>query len=151
MTRMPDIETEAARAVGWVEHHLPHRHAAPQSPAPQPVTMAPATADATAPQKDTTMSLATLEDDVKNDLTQGLDYLEGMVGRLKTAAPGIIGNAETVLAPIVERFAQTVGDRVLPPLMEEGLMAVVDAYFAKLGQPAQPVAAQPQQPVPAGQ
>ena len=91
------------------------------------------------------MSLATLENDVKNDLTQGLDYVEGMVARLKSAAPGIIGNAETVLAPIVERFIQTVGERTLPPLMEEGLMAVVDAYFTKLGQPAAP--AQPEQPV----
>lgn len=130
----------------WRNHLHLHHHGHPQTPAPGPVTLA-----AAQPATEAPMSLATLENDVKNDLTQGLDYLEGMVGRLKTAAPGIIGNAETVLAPIVERFAQTVGDRVLPPLMEEGLMAVVDAYFAKLGQPAQPIAAQPQQPVPAGQ
>lgn len=86
--------------------------------------------------------LATLEDTVKRDLTDGLDWLEGMVGRLKNAAPGIIATTEAVGGSTVGQLAEIFLGKILPPDVEAELIAVVKRYVVTFGQPAQP-AAQP--------
>lgn len=142
MTRMPDIEAEAAAAVGWFEQHLPHRHAAPQTPAPQPANPAPAPADATAPQEENPMGFVT---DIRNDLA--------------TAAHDVAAKAadfeQNVLPAVAEKLTALENNPVIDSLLNavhvppEALAIVVKTIegLESLYAPAQPA----QQPVTAGQ
>lgn len=89
------------------------------------------------------MSLTTLEGDVKADLTQGLDWLEGMTARLKAAAPGIIATSDAVAGSTVGQLAEIFLGKVLPPDVEAELLGIVRRYVGTFAVPAQP-----QQPVP---
>lgn len=88
------------------------------------------------------MSLATLEDDVKNDLTQGVGWLKGFVTRLEQAAPGIIATSEAVGGSTVGQLAELFLGKVLPPDVEAELLALVRRYVTTFGQPAAVVAPQ---------
>ncbi len=129
----------AAREWNSVEDHirdvLHHK-----TPAAQPVNLAAATA-AAATQQEETMSIAQLEDDVKTDLTQGLDWLEGFVGRVKAAAPGIIATSEAVGGQTVGKLIEIAAGKFLPPGVEEEFLALAGRYFGSFGQvPATPAA-----------
>ena len=95
------------------------------------------------------MSLTTIESDVKAYLTDGLDYLDGMVARLKQAAPGIIETTEAVGGSTVAALVEAVAGRVLPPQLEQVLAAQVADFVSRWGAPAQAAPVQPQQAVPA--
>lgn len=86
------------------------------------------------------MSLATLENDVRTDLTAGLDYLDGLVGRLKTAAPGIIATADAVGGSTVAALVDAVAGRILPAGLEPILASIVRDFVDKyaVAAPAQP-------------
>lgn len=140
MTGSNPILESVKRDLGWFEDHLPHHHAAPQTPAPVPATMA---ADAATAQEEP-MPLSTLEDDVKNDLTQGVDWLDGFVTRLRTAAPGIIATSEAVGSSTVAAVVEAVAGRVLPPELETGLAAMVRTFVDQFA--PQAVTAQAPQP-----
>lgn len=147
---MPDIEAEAARAVRAARkdfNRIFGHHASPELPAQRPVNLAAAPA-AAAKQEDT-MSLTTIESDVKAYLTDGLDYLDGMVARLKQAAPGIIETTEAVGGSTVAALVEAVAGRVLPPQLEQVLAAQVADFVSRWGAPAQAAPVQPQQAVPA--
>lgn len=158
MTRMPDFEAEIARDAAAIGHGITglfqHHHAAPDgaphAPASRPDTQA---APAAATPQENTVSLATIEDDVKTDLTQGIDWMEGFVKRVKAAAPGIIATSEAVGGSTVGQVAEMLLGKFLPPDVEAELLALVKRYVTTFGQPA-PQAAQPQptfQPAPAPQ
>lgn len=87
------------------------------------------------------MSLATLENDVKADLTDGMNWLEGMVQRVKAAAPGIIATSEAVGGSTVGKLLEIAAGKILPPGVEEEFLALAGRYFTTFGQPAQAVAA----------
>lgn len=138
----------------WQRIRHPHHHdqaaTATQTPATQPVSLAPAPAAATAPQKGTTMSFATLDEDVKTDLTDGLNWLTGFATRLQAAAPGIIATTEAVSGSTLGALAEGLAGRILPPQLEQVAVDFVKNLADKYAvQPvtAQPAAAQP----PAGQ
>lgn len=144
MARMRDFAHEAEEAVfGHHRHHdeprmAPHVEAAlaaRQTPAVQPATMAPAGAAT----KENRMSLSTLEDDVKADLTQGLDYLIDFGTRLKSAAPGIIATSEAVGSSTVGALVEAVGGAILPPQLEQVAVDFVKDLVGKYG--SQPVQA----------
>lgn len=146
MTRMPsfdeirdDFERGVRTAEQLVEHPFRRRDAAPQTPATAPATMA--AAPAAAPPQEDTMSLATLEDDIKNDLTEGAAYVEQWIGRVKQAAPGIIATSEAVAGSTVGQLAEIFLGRVLPPDVETELLSVVKRYVTSFGQPAAPAQA----------
>jgi hypothetical protein len=139
---LESLENEWDAGRRWTAaHFIPHRH--PQTPATAPVNLAAAPA-AAAKQEDT-MSLATLDDEVTNDLTKGMDWLEGLVARVKAAAPGIIATSEAVGGSTVSALVEAVAGRILPPQMESILATMVkdfvDRYApAQVTAPAQPVA-----------
>lgn len=141
MAKMPtfeEIRADFERGIRTVEHAAGHpfRHDAPtETPAMMPATMKPAT------QQEDSMSLATLEDDVKTDLTQGLDWLEGFVGRVKAAAPGIIATSEAIGGQTVGKLVEIAAGKFLPPGVEEEFLALAERYFGSFGQvPAAPAA-----------
>lgn len=151
MARMPDFSEElggiehAAQRFGHalaehVEHPFRRGDAAPGQPAQEPGTMAVAAA-AAQPTGGTTVSLATIEDDVRADLTQGLDWLEGFVGRVKNAAPGIISTVDAVSGTTVGKLIETAAGKFLPPGIEEEFLAIAGRYFSTWGQAAAPAAA----------
>jgi hypothetical protein len=153
MPRMPtydEIRDDFERGIRTAEHAIEHpfrRHAAdtaPQTPATAPATMKAATA--AAPQQEDTMSLSTLEDDVKADLTDGLNWLDGFVTRVKAAAPGIIATSEAIGGSTVGKLVEIAAGKILPPGVEEEFLALAGRYFGAFGQPVQ---AAPAQPVPA--
>ena len=128
--------TEAA---GWFDRH----DGTSQTPAPAPATMAAATAAATAPQEDT-MSLAQLEDDVKTDLTDGIQWLQGFAQRIGQAAPGIIATSEAVGSSTVGALVEAVDGRILPPQLETVLAGIVKDFVDKYATPQVTVPAAPQ-------
>lgn len=152
---MPDIFETLAAEYRAAEHaaatrigHLVPRHA--QAPATQPVTV-----ETTTP-KENRVSLTTLTDDVKADLTDGLDWLDGFVTRIKTAAPGIIAASEAVGGSTVSALVDAVAGRILPPQLETVLAGLVKDFVdrnapAAADAPVAPPA--PSQPAaaPAGQ
>lgn len=142
-----EARTAEHDVAGWFHRDNPAPHGAnphPENPAATPATMAPVTAGAVTQQEDS-MSLATIEDDVKTDLTQGLDWLEGFVGRVKAAAPGIIATSEAVGGSTVSALVEAVAGRILPPQMESVLAGIVKDFVDKYA-PAQVQAAAPAQP-----
>lgn len=127
MAKMPDFEKDIKRDLGIAEHAIGswfHRQHAAQTPAPMPATMAAAAA---AP-KENPMSLAKLDDDIKEDLTEGLTYVEGLVGRLKAAAPGVIATGEAVSGSTVGKLVEAVAGRVLPAPLEDALSSIVKDF-----------------------
>ena len=84
------------------------------------------------------MSLATLENDVKTDLTQGVGWLKGFVTRLEAAAPGIIATSEAVGGSTVGQIAEMFLGKVLPPDVEAELLTLVKRYVVTFAQPAVP-------------
>jgi hypothetical protein len=159
MPRMPsyeEIRDDFARGVRTAEQHIEHpfRHPSetapagpaqgaepyPQAPAAQPVNLAAATA--AAPSKENTMSpITTLEDDVKADLTDGLNWMEGFVTRVKAAAPGIIATSEAIGGTTVSKLVEAAAGAVLPPAYEQVAVDFVKDLITKYGQPAQAPAA----------
>ena len=137
------VEDDFTRAGRWTAAHFSH-HRHPQTPATTPVNLAAAPA-AAAKQEDT-MSLATLEDDVKADLTDGLNWMEGFVNRVRAAAPGIIATSDALASSTVGQVAEMFLGKVLPPDVEAELLGIVRRYVTTFGQAA-PVPVQ--QPVPA--
>jgi hypothetical protein len=89
------------------------------------------------------MSLAQLEDDVKTDLTQGLDWLEGFVGRVKAAAPGIIATSEAVGGSTVGQVAELFLGKFLPADVEAELLGIVRRYVSTFAQPVEAAPAAP--------
>lgn len=87
------------------------------------------------------MSLATLEADVKTDLTDGLDWLDGFVTRVKAAAPGIIATSEAIGGSTVGKLVEAAAGAVLPPAYEQVAVDFIKDLITKYGQPAQAVAA----------
>lgn len=139
MARMRDFAHEAEEAVFGHLHHHHAADAAPQTPAVQPATMAASAAPVAT--KENRMSLTTLEDDVKADLTQGLDYLIDFGTRLKSAAPGIIATSEAVGSSTVGALVEAVGGAILPPQLEQVAVDFVKDLVGKYGQqPVQPAA-----------
>jgi hypothetical protein len=145
----------AKRDFGWFEDHLPGRHAAPETPAPQPVNLTAAAA-AAEPQEEP-VSIAKLEADIKNDITEGAAWVAEWAARIKTAAPSIIETTEAAGGPTVARLIQVAAGRVLPPGVEDIAASLLGKLFDDFAPAAQPAPAQaadgqPQQPaVPAGQ
>lgn len=143
---LESLENEWDAGKRWTAaHFIPHRH--PQTPATAPVNLAAAPAAAANPQGDT-MSLATLEDDVKADLTDGLNWMEGFVNRVRAAAPGIIATSDALASSTVGQVAEMFLGKVLPPDVEAELLGIVRRYVTTFGQAA-PVPVQ--QAVPAAQ
>lgn len=133
----------------WQRIRHPSRHAVPlaqggdarnviQTPANMPATMV--TATAAAATKESTMSIATLEDAVKTDLTDGIDWLDGFVGRIKAAAPGIIATSEAVGGSTVGALVEAVAGRILPPQLESVLAGLVKDFVDRNAAPAATVA-----------
>lgn len=160
MTRMPtyeEIKDDFERGVRTAEQRIEHpfRHAADAAtptPAAQPVNLASATAAAVTPQGATMPSLAILEDDVKADLTDGLNWLQGFASRLSAAAPGIIATSEAVGGSTVGALVEAVAGRVLPPQLEAILANQVRDFvdrYAPAQVAAAPVPAQAPQAAPA--
>jgi hypothetical protein len=81
--------------------------------------------------------MTSITDEVKSDLTDGLEYLEKMAGRLKTAAPGIIARAEaeaaTPLGKTATELAVALGDTVLPPEAVTFIKGILDYAVSKWG------------------
>ena len=150
MPRMPDIEADAMRAVGWLEH--PFRHH--QTPA-QPATMAPERA---ATQGDT-MSLATLETDLGNRIGAFEAVVRTEFGKLAADLPGITAEAKQLaanpFAQVALKAAEHAASGILPlnaiatvaghALQELDDLAALYGPPQQAGQPAQPQQA-PAQP-----
>lgn len=144
---LESLEKEWDAGRRWTAaHFIPHRH--DQTPATQPVNLAAATAAAANPQGDT-VSLATLDDEVKNDLTKGMDWLEGVVARVKAAAPGIIATSEAVGGSTVSALVEAVAGRILPPQLESMLASIVKDFVDRYAPVAVAAPVQPQQAAPA--
>lgn len=129
-----------------IAEHVPHRPQPTFTPNPaQPATMAAATAPA--PNKENRMNLTQIEDDVRTDLTDGLNWLDGFVQRVKAAAPGIITTVDAVSGSTVGQLAEIFLGKILPPDVEAEFIAIAKRYAATFGQPAAPAApaAPPQQ------
>ena len=152
--KMPDIFHEAEEAVFGRHHVVPIAdggtqtvgNLTTQTPAARPATMKAATA--AAPQQEDTMSLATIEDDVKADLTDGLNWLQGFASRLTAAAPGIIATSEAVGGSTVGALVEAVAGRILPPQLEQILANQVKDFVDRYSQ-VQAAAPAPQPPAPA--
>lgn len=93
------------------------------------------------------MSLAQIEDAVRTDLTDGLDWLDGFVQRVKAAAPGIISTVDTVSNTTVGKLAETLAGAVIPAQYEPMLVGLVEDFARRYGQPTVPVT----DPAPTGQ
>jgi hypothetical protein len=129
---MGNIEAEARRAAGFAEremHQVEDLFARHQTPATTPASTATTTTEEN-------VSLTTLEDDVKNDLTQGLDWLDGFVTRVKAAAPGIIATSEAVGGSTVGKLVEIAAGKILPPGVEDEFLALAERYFGSFGQAA---------------
>ena len=115
-----------------------HHHAAdaaPETPAAVPATMAAATAAAATPQEEP-MSLTTIEDDVREDLTKGLDYVTGWAQRVQTLMPAIVDTVDTVGSSTVGKLIEAAAGAVLPAPYEQVAADFVKDLVAKYGTPA---------------
>src|SRR5712692_8588672 len=102
MTGPNPILESVKRDLGWFEDHLPHRHAAHQTPAPQPATMTAATAAATTPQEDD-MSFAT-------DVEQGYAAVKNEFGKFEAALPGLLAQAKKLEGNPIAQVAVKAGE-----------------------------------------
>jgi hypothetical protein len=127
---MPDFFHEAEEAV--FGHHRHHDTSA----APAAATATIRTSNPGGPVS----LITTLEDDVKTDLTQGVGWLKGFVGRLEQAAPGIIATTEAVGGSTVGQLAEIFLGKILPPDVEAEFLALAKRYAVTFGQPVAPAA-----------
>jgi len=134
----------AEHAVGHLFHHHDAVPLNPQAPADRPVNLAAATA--AVPREEAPMSLTTLTDDLRNDLTDGLAWVTDWAARVKAAAPGIVSTVDTVANSTVGKLAETLAGSVLPPEVEPVLVNLVGDFVKRYGQPAAVAPAAPQQP-----
>jgi hypothetical protein len=156
MARMPDFQTDIIREWDKIVHHGHHHpeppslaaqldaaHARTQTPATQPVTV-----KAPNPKEAIMSLLDTITEDVRGDLTDGLDYLEQFVGRVKAAAPSIINTADTLGGSTVGKLVEAAAGAVLPADVETELVNIVKTYVSRFSTPvATTTAAAPQAPV----
>jgi hypothetical protein len=128
-----DLAEEARRALGGVEALFGHARYHDGS-----VTE-------TLPEETGMGVLSVIDDDVKEYLTEGFDYLGGMAAKLKAAAPGIIAVAEASGSQTVSAAVESLAGRVLPPDVDAWLAGVVKDAIEKFGAPAaaQPAPAEP--------
>jgi len=149
------IFEEAARGFEHLFHHGHHAASEPrqaqaagrapiQPPDSSPVNLAAATAAAL--REETPMSLASIDADLRNDLTAGISYGKELFARLEAAAPGIISTVDTVANSTVGKLAETLAGSVLPPEVEPVLVNLVGDFVKRYGQPAAVAPAAPQQP-----
>jgi hypothetical protein len=135
---MPDFEAEAKAAVSWLEHpHLPHRHAAPQTPAqPEPAAQA-----APNPRQEAPMfTIAEIEAEAKAFVAKFEQIDKAALARLDAAT----SNPET--DDVLSDLAKLAGLPIPPGTiagMANGLKVLLGLYVPE--QPAAP--AQPQQTV----
>lgn len=151
---MTDIFGSLARDWHEIRDHLPHHRddadaVVTQAPAEQPDSTAQVT------QEDP-MSLITLTDDLKEDLTEGVAYVKDWIARVEQAAPGIAGTLETVGGSTVGKLAEELAGFVVPEPYEGMLVNLVKDWVGRYGQPAASTAPatpqEPQEPVaPSGQ
>lgn len=80
-------------------------------------------------------------DDIKTDLTDGLDYVEGWVGRAKQAAPEILTRLQKYANSPVVTALETAGAAIDPPA--EAIIAGWIRDLANLRAPAPAAAADP--------
>jgi hypothetical protein len=125
--RMPDFEHEIVAEWDKIVHHRK-----PAVTGPNPVIIE-ATTDVADRRGATTMTLTAISDDVKTDLTEGITYVEGLVQRLKTAAPGIISTSEAVANSTVGKLAEALAGAVIPAPYEEIAVSFVKDLAAKYG------------------
>jgi hypothetical protein len=88
--------------------------------------------------------LAEFDDDLKEYLTDGVTYVEGMAAKLKTAAPGLIAVAQAAGSQTVSGAVEALAGKVLPPDIDAWLAGFIKDAIAKFAAPAQ--AAQPAAP-----
>jgi hypothetical protein len=93
--------------------------------------------------------LSVIDDDVKEYLTDGFTYLEGMAAKLKTAAPGLIAVAQAAGSQTVSGAVEALAGKVLPPDIDAWLAGFIKDAIGKFAAPAQ--AAQPAAPAEAAQ
>ena len=116
-------------------------HPPSQTPASGPVNLA---AGAAEPLKENPM-FATIDDDLREDLTQGIAYGKELFARLEAKAPGIISTVDAVAGSTIGQLAEKLAGSVIPPQYEPVLVGLVDDFVRRYGQPA-PVAAAPAAP-----
>jgi len=110
---MPDIFAETVRDWHRVEHavadHLPHHHAAPETPAPAPATMAAATAAAaTQHQQEEPVSVIT-------DLEEGYAAAKADLAKVEAALPGALAKAKQLEGNPLADLAVKAAESILPP------------------------------------
>ena len=86
---------------------LPHHHAAPQTPAPEPVNLAAATA-AAATQQEEPMSVIT-------DLEEGYAAAKADLAKVEAALPGALAKARQLEGNPLADLAVKAAESILPP------------------------------------
>lgn len=152
-----DAISAARRDFGWFEDHLHGRHAAPEPPATEPVTMVTATAAADTQQEEP-MSVIT-------DLEEGYAAAKADLAKVEAALPGALAKAKKLEGNPLADLAVKAAESILPPeavaIINNTASKVFDELVALYSAPqtatadlAQVPAEAPaggQQPVPAGQ
>jgi len=109
MAKMPDIFSSLVRDWDRAEHaitaRLPHHHAAPETPAPMPATMAEATA--ATPQEEP-MSVIT-------DLEEGYAAAKAELAKVEAALPGALAKARQLEGNPLADLAVKAAESILPP------------------------------------
>lgn len=125
------LADEARTAARDVTAHLPHRaHRTPDTSEEQPVDHEPMT------------------EEVRSDLTDGMDYLAVLAGRLRKAAPGFIDSAAALGNSTVAKLAEALGGKILPADAEADLISIARVFISRFGQDT-PAAGQPDTQPPA--
>ena len=146
---MPDIFAETVRDWHRVEDavtaHLPHHHAAPETPAPQPATMAEATAAAATQQEEPPMSAAT-------DIEGFYADAKADLAKVEAALPGVLDKAKKLEGNPLADLAVKAAESILPPEAVAIVNNVASKAFDELVAlyaPTQPATtpADPAQPV----
>jgi hypothetical protein len=115
LTAEPVLE----RAWHDITSHIPHHHHA--NPAP----------------KEHDMSLATFEQDIRNDVQAGMDKAADLYNHLKAVAEQRLPQLAAIQASPV---AQAIEGVILPPDVEAELTAIVKTYAARFGTAPAPAA-----------
>lgn len=129
------------RVRGLFEPHRRTADAAPETPAPVPATMA---AEPAAIQEET-MSLAQIEDDVREDVTKGIEYVAGWAQRVQAALPGLVSTVDAVGGSTVGKLAETLLGIVIPEPYETILVNYAEDFAKRYGAPVPAAPAAPAQ------
>lgn len=129
MARMPTFEEiradfERVRAEQRTGH--PFRHAA--SAAPQAPATRPATMKAAAPSKESPMSLATIEDDIRN----GVDAVKAEIGRFEQNLPAYVADAKKLAGNPLAQVAIAAGEHLAAGILPPEALAVLAGNAGKL-------------------